>query len=144
MAGCLTRLRPKWTISTLLLVVVWSSVVVSLNVRPRSFQLGRYPVVVRSNKGEEIVQMYHVAYGYPWICVSGNCVDSPDESEAEWVVLPDVIALHPPRSEYAIYYWALAGNAVVGLLVVAVLPFLSKYLLRRIISVLKCDNADEE
>ncbi len=29
------RLRPKWTIGTMLLVVGWSSLVVWLNVRPR-------------------------------------------------------------------------------------------------------------
>ena len=103
--------RPKWTIDAMLLIVGWSSVVVWLNTR------ARFGVV--SSEDNRMVS-YCVFYGYPAPCA--YAWNSYKVSDAN--------PLH-------IDYRLLAVNVVIGVLVVAVGAWASKYLLRRIVSGLR-------
>lgn len=101
------RLRPKWTIGTMLLVVGWSSVVVWLNVRP---DIGYDDPLF------ELTEHYHVVYGHPWIYAHRKTPATiPQES----------IRLRPGD---VFSYWRLAGNVVVGMLAVTVMTCISSYL----------------
>ena len=115
------RLRPKWTISTLLIVVAWSSVVIWLNCTPRVYI---HTAVDPVNPGG-------LEYGYPWTYGVQDGWSSP------W-------GLITVRPSHIFSYWRLAGNAVVGLLAVVVLTWGSGYLLRRITFGVKCDHDNGE
>ena len=122
----LRLVRPKWALGTMLLVVGWSAVVVSLNVRPRFDTYiptgeGIFPVVVR--------------YGYPWCYASAFTIvnlDTPNPRRDLRSI--DLAELHRYRYHS---YWLLAGNTAIGLLAVAVLTFASKFLLRAIVAGLR-------
>ena len=73
--------------------------------------------------------MVLVHCGYPWTYAVLPSTDPVFSSR-----------LHPDLIDYG----ALAGNVFIGVLAVAMLTWGSKYLLRRIISVVKYRNADEE
>ncbi len=96
------RLRPKWTLGTMLLVVGWSSVVVWLNVRRTIFTHFGY---------------LSARYGYPWTCAVACDPNDP--------------SLEPPRfrPEYIYSHWHLAANVAIGLIAVFILTWTSRAIL---------------
>lgn len=99
----------------MLLVVVWSPLVLWLNARTR---------VVHSRGGlddptGEIMYDAYFEWGCPWsyagVSLYGN----------------EAIEPPPLRPEYIFSYSFLAANTSIGVLAVAVLTLVSKYLLRR-------------
>ena len=111
----LRLVRPKWTLGTMLLVVGWSAVGVGLNTIPRHATL--YGL-------EDRTAGYFTGFGYPWTYA---------------VAPPYFPPSSPPgfRSADMISYWALAGNAAIGVLMVAVSTWGSKYLIRAIVAGLR-------
>jgi hypothetical protein len=97
--------RFRFSLATMLLVVTWFAVVLGIMTRSR-VQLMRLP-----GRDLEIVITY---YGWPWVC-------AVDE---RW-------RIGPPGSYLSFSYWRLVGDAVVGLLLVSVLTWSSRYLWRR-------------
>ena len=116
------RLRPKWTIRTLLLAVAWLSVVVRLNSNPR---IDEFVVPDDQGKAHSINLAY---YGYPWTY------------SAEGVEILETPELRL-RANGFYYYWSLAGDVVVGISAVVVLTYISRRLLLRIASVLSKSTA---
>ncbi len=108
------RIRPTWTIGTLLIVVAWSSAVVWLNIRPRTDSRAVFTTHTTSFNPPVSVT-FTEEYGWPFTVAVGFRVDKP-----------------PARQLYPRYKKHLAGNAIIGMMAVAVLTFLSKYLLNRI------------
>lgn len=112
----LRRVRPKWSIGTLLIVVAWSSFVVWLNISPR---IARKETFL-GHSGENAV-VGTIEYGCPW-------------SYASVLAMGERLMSLPFRPSYINSYWELVGNIAVGMLAVAVLTLMSKYLLCRIVS----------
>jgi hypothetical protein len=119
----------------LLLVVGWSSVVMSLNITPRKYRRIPLDIVERySSGGEELYTLYRREFGFPWTCVSTNCTEWSTEIEVVLLDWPGDDAPCPLRSVYVANYWAMVGNAAVGAATALALALVSKYLLNRIIS----------
>jgi hypothetical protein len=123
----LRRLHRRWTISTLLLVVAWSSVVVWVNISPRFAYSVRCPS--KDETGYNYVAVY--VYGYPWHFASTNhfsssYLDSPPPFSPEYL-----------RHRF---YWNLAGDVGIGVVAITVLTLVSSYLMRHTIFV--CGKAD--
>ena len=106
----LRLVRPKWTLGTMLIFVAWSAVVGWLNCRLR---VKHYDI--------EGIRLYSPRFGFPYPMTYG--VLNSDR--------PTLTRFHP---EHGLDSWALAANAAIGLLAVAVLTFASKYLARAIVS----------
>ena len=118
------RLRPKWTIGTVLLMVGWSSVVFWLNIRP---QIYTFDLVAPVDDGS-VYGIVH--YGFPFVYASSRFTQHPS----------DPYAFHP-------HFWDssnLVRDVVHGIVAVALLTWGSCYLLRRIKSGMTCGKADEE
>jgi hypothetical protein len=111
---------------TMLLIVGWSAVVVWLNVRPHKNCIevpGRFRDVGTGPHACDQV------YGCPWFY--GRILyyhERPDPCPPLRFDIEKVVICDFP---------ALAANAAIGLLAVAVLAFAPKHLLRRIVSVLR-------
>lgn len=110
----LRRLRPKWTTGTFLLIVGWSSVVIWINIFPRPVD-HKWP-------------LYAVEYGFPFGLVARLDVVGHELG---------VIRFYPE-------WWRLPSDIAVGILVVALLTSISKYLLNRIVSVCKFGKVETE
>ncbi len=103
-----SRLRPKWTLGTMFLIVGWSSVVVWLNVRGSRPQREWWPV---DGKLQETVLVH---CGSPWT----------------YAVLPATDPVFSTRLHLDfISYPALAANITIGLLAVVILTWTSRAIL---------------
>jgi hypothetical protein len=111
------RLRFRFSLATLLIAMAWSGGMVWMNVTPR----------VESSKGSETDERTVVAVlAYGWPCAYFSFF--------AWYTLPR----QPRRESMKIDSpWALAGDVVVGVLLVAVLTWGSTQLLRRVTSRLR-------
>jgi len=141
------RLRPKWTLGTMLILVGWSSVVLWLNVRPRVQELEAAPIT-KSGGGfvdsEDPTQMWMAEYGFPWRhafafwdAKGGVSDDSPLGLVVTSFKPSGIPVPRLPLSEYRLISWRLAGNIAIGLLAVFILTWTSKYHLRAILSALR-------
>jgi hypothetical protein len=118
-------LRFRFSLTTLLLAVAWSAVAVWINVTPR------VTVAEASIVRPRTVISFHLAHwGWPW--------DYADDL-AEF--LPDRVPRCPASGLTS--YWALAGDAAVGVLLVVVLTWCSNQLLRRVGAKLRRRTAGE-
>jgi hypothetical protein len=105
-------IRPQFSLATLLIAMAWSGGMVWMNVTPR----------VESSKGSETDERTVVAVlAYGWPCAYFSFF--------AWYTLP-----HQPRQESMKIDspWALAADVAIGLLLVAVLTWISSLLLRRV------------
>jgi hypothetical protein len=101
--------RFRFSLSTLLLAVVWSAVVVWLN----------------TTAGEVRVDDPNAPFGpgYRWLHYGWPLAYA-------WDVCP--INVPPNGVHFAWYSWALVGDAAVGVLMVAVLTWGSRFVVRRV------------
>lgn len=102
--------RFRFSLATLLLVVSWSAVMLWMNTTP---------CVVNRDQPTETLELLTAYYGWPW-------------AYALKVVLVGIGGELPPISGVDVKWWpwALVGDAVVGVLLVALLTWALKYLWR--------------
>lgn len=100
-------LRPQFSLATLLIAMAWSAVMVWVNVTPH---VTRYRVGIHASV---------VEIGWPWTYA--------------WCLQTSEDAIAPQRRIIKVIgSWPIVSNAVVGVLLVAVLTWASSLLLRRV------------
>jgi hypothetical protein len=122
-----TRLRQKWTIGTVLLMVGWSSVVLWLNIRP---QIYTFDLVAPAHDGS-VYGIVH--YGFPFVYATSYSVHHPSAPH-------EFHQFHPGPWDGG----NLASDVLFGIAVVGLLTWGSGYVLCCIKSKLTCGKADEE
>jgi hypothetical protein len=104
--------RLRFSLATLLLVVSWSAVMLWVNTTP---------CVVNRDQPTETLELWGAYYGWPWAYNLG-------------IILVGIGGERPPinRVDVKWWPWAMVGDAVVGVLLVALLTWGSGYLWRRV------------
>jgi hypothetical protein len=104
--------RFRFSLATLLLLVSWSAVVVWINIMP---------CVVHRDQPTETLELLAAYYGWPW-------------AYALKIILVGIGGERPPISGVDVQWWpwALVGDAVVGILLVATLTWGSGLVVRRV------------
>jgi hypothetical protein len=97
--------RFRFSLATLLLVVMWSAVVLWIN--------------TTTPDAENVSEAYLVVHyhGWPWVYAWRECLTPARNAEDASMLIES--------------YWALAGDAFVGVLLVASLTWVSRFLVRR-------------
>ena len=111
----------QFSLQTMLIAVAWSSTVFWLNIKPHTVDISP--------------QQFTYGYGLPWLC---------DERYLYGVPLDSSPWRHQRITTIGFHHRAFAGNVAIGILAVAVLTFVSKFLLSRIMSMFKFGKTKEE
>ena len=104
--------RFRFSLATMLLMMAWSAVVVWINITP---------CVAYRDQPTETLELLTAYFGWPW-------------AYALKIVLVGIGGERPPIDQVDVTWWpwALAGDAVVGVLLVAMLTWGSGFVVRRV------------